>query len=292
MGTVYIAIIMLFRIVQHLFNKRSSRLVGGITEFVSYSAFRQLASSMMGLALILVTGSGFKFDMLTVLISVFSGIMLVASMGCSLFAMQSGTVAITSMFATSGLIIPCVCGIVMFGIPMSAMQWVGIGIFLVSAYMLAMDAKTECCNFSIKTLLLLIGSFLSNGLVMLAQQMFSFYRPEGNVSMFSFLSFGIVGVIMLIASFTMNIKTQNHTRLPRRLVGYGLALSFAVFVINQLAVKAAALVPPAVLFSFINGGSTIIAAIIAFLCFGERLTVKKVAGIIVGIASLIIIKIF
>lgn len=71
---------------------------------------------------------------------------------------------------------------------------------------------------------------------------------------------------------------------------YGAILSIAVFIINQLATISTVLVPPAVLFAFINGGSTIIAAVVAAVCYKEKLTVRSVTGVLVGVAALVIIK--
>ena len=42
----------------------------------------------------------------------------------------------------------------------------------------------------------------------------------------------------------------------------------------------------------INGGATIIATLVAALLYGERLTVRSVAGVLLGILSMIVIKRF
>ena len=67
-------------------------------------------------------------------------------------------------------------------------------------------------------------------------------------------------------------------------------MSVAVFIINQLATLSTAIVPPVILFTFINGGSTIIGAIVAAVCFHEKLTLRSITGIILGVLSMIIIK--
>ena len=46
------------------------------------------------------------------------------------------------------------------------------------------------------------------------------------------------------------------------------------------------------MFTFINGGNTIIAAVMAAIVFKEKLTVKSVLGIVLGIGALVIIKAF
>lgn len=128
---------------------------------------------------------------------------------------------------------------------------------------------------------------------MLSQQMFAAYVPNGDVSVFSFFSFGIPGVaIALYLLIAHKGKKTEESKLSPNVLGLGAVLSAAVFVINQLATLAAAVVSPVVLFTFINGGSTIIGTIVAAVVFKEKLTVKSVAGVLVGVAALITIKAF
>lgn len=136
-----------------------------------------------------------------------------------------------------------------------------------------------------------MGTMLTNGLTMLMQQMFAHYVPDGDVSAFSLFSFGIVGIALLLLSFPLSRKQNEETPpLSKKLLMYGAILSIAVFIINQLATISTVLVPPAVLFAFINGGSTIIAAVVAAVCYKEKLTVRSVTGVLVGVAALVIIK--
>ena len=292
MGTLYISIILVCRVFQHLFSKRASNAVRTKPCFFKYMAFTKVIAAAMGLILILIAGNGFKCDLLTVLISTFSGIMLVLSSACSMLALRSGTVALSSLFGTAGLIVPCIAGIFLFNAPMSWGQWLGVAIFFVAAYLMITSSSKIACKFTFKTFLLLLGVMFTNGFTMLAQQMFTFYVPEGDVSVFSFLSFGIVGIFMIIMAIITSARSE-HTegdKLTPSIMGMALLLAIAVFIINQLAKLSTAFVSQVVLFTFINGGSTIIAAIVAAVCFRERLTVRSVLGIIIGVASMVIIK--
>lgn len=292
MGTFYISIILLCRFAQHLFTKRTSNQIEGLKCFFKYGAFRNILSGLLGLLLILITGAGLSADLPTLLISLFSGLMIAASTGFELVVLKSGTVALSSLFGTAGLLIPCVAGIFLFDKPMSVGQFIGLFLFFVAAYFLISSSSKIYNGFSFKTFLLLLGVMLSNGFTMLAQQMFASYIPNGNVSVFSFLSFSTVGVIMLLASFFIpqSKKNSESSRLTPQLLGFGAILSVAVFIINQLATMAAATISPVILFTFINGGSTIIGAIVAAAVFKEKLTVKSVVGILLGIISLVVIK--
>ena len=292
MGTAYISIILLCRVAQHLCAKRSSNRVDNLSCFFKYGAFRHILSGILGLLLILITGNGFRCDLLTFAISLFSGIMIDASTGLGLAVLKSGTVALSSMFGTAGLLIPCIAGIVLFDKPMSAGQWFGVILLFVAAYFLITSSSKIYSGFSFKTLLLLLGVMLSEGFTMLAQQMFAFYVSEGDVSVFSFLSFGTVGILMLLISFFIPKKQENssNSRLTPELLGLGTVLSVAVFVINQLVTIAAEVVSPVILFTFVNGGSTIIGAVVAAVFFQEKLTLRSIAGIMLGVLSLVIIK--
>lgn len=293
MGTVYIAIILVCRVAQSLCNKQTSEKISNISRFFKYSAFSQLLSAFLALMLILIAQNGFSCNVTTLAISSFSGTMLVLGSWFNILALKNGTIALASMFGTAGILIPCIAGIFLFDTPMSPGQWSGVGLFFLAAYFLISSSSRIYSRFSVKAFFLLLGVMFTNGFTMLAQQMFTFYVPNGDVSVFSFLSFGIVGVFMLIMSLahTETRKAdQEETKLTAKLLCLGTVLSIAVFVINQLATLATALVPPAVLFTFINGGGTIISAIVAALCFHERLTAKSITGIILGVLSMVLVK--
>ena len=293
MGTLYISIILMCRIVQHICGKNESNSIKDISCFIQYCSYSNILSSILGLFLILIAQNGFNFSLSTLLISCFSGIMLAASSGFILAAMKSGTVALSSLFSTAGILVPCIAGIFIFNQPMSYGQWIGMALFFVAAYLLIGSSTKIYSGFSLKTFLFLIGAMLANGLTMLSQQMFTFFVPGGDVSVFSFLSFGIVGVLMLLLTCIPTkgaIKIQY--RLSNKLLILGAISAVAVFIINQLATLSTALVSPAILFAFINGGSTIIAAIVAAICFHEKLTLRSILGITIGVVSLIIIKAF
>lgn len=295
MAGLYIFIILLFRVVQALFNKRSSLEIKNVTMLVGYNSFKNSISAVLGLLLILVAGAGFKIDYLTVLIATFSGLALFFSGFCSIYAMKSGTVSLNSMFGTAGMIIPIVAGVILFDSPIAVMQVFGLVLFFLSAYLLIGASKQVYSNFSYKTFFLLLGSLVANGCTMLAQQMFTRYVPKGDVSVFSFLSFGIIAVLSgVFYAVLANPKKENRveTKLSKTLLICGLALAISVFVINQLATISTKLVSPIILFTFINGGGTIISTIVAAIVYKEKISTKTALGILIGIASLIIIKAF
>ncbi len=289
MGSIYIAVILICRVVQHLCGKTTSNKINNVQTFLQFVSYRSFISGALALLLILFAANGFKCNLPTVLISLMSGICLTASAGFSIYAMKSGTVALTSMFSTAGLIIPVVAGVFLFGKPVSLGQVIGMLLFFCAAFLLISSSKKMYSGFSVKTLLMLLGILLAEGCTMLAQQMFAYYIPDGDVAVFSFFSFSIPAVI--IGAYVL-LKDRKSFHISRELSVLGAAQAGAVFVINQLATLAAALVSPVILFTFINGGSTVIGAVVAALAFREKLTLRTVIGVLLGVSALIIIKMF
>ena len=83
---------------------------------------------------------------------------------------------------------------------------------------------------------------------------------------------------------------ETDTHIPKKILLCGLALSAAVFIISQVSTIAAGILPPIILFPLSNGGSMIICAVVSAAVFKEKLNLKSVLGLILGIASLVIIK--
>lgn len=168
-------------------------------------------------------------------------------------------------------------------------------LFFLSAWLLIKSSENTYNGFNFKTFLLLIGAMLSNGLTMLAQQMYTHYVPGGNISLFSFLSFGAVTIFGVPTALSMGRSEKNtdlDKNISKTLYICGFALAVAVFVINQFATSLTALLPPVFLFTFINGGGTIISTLVAAVMYKEKLSLYSILGVIIGLSSMTIIKLF
>lgn len=291
----YFLIILLLRLPQNLFNKRSSGIVKGAPAYFAYGAYRYLLSGGMALVLLLFAGGFSGVSLKALAISAIGAVALGSNLFFGLEALKSGAMVLASMAGSAGLLLPCVFGIFMFDEPMSLMQLFGILLLIFSGWLLIGYSKKLKGSFTPRTMLLLIGSMLSNGFTMVAQKMFSKYLPDVSVSVFSFLAFGLVGVGMcvgLVPQLTKKEKREEIKKLPKALWFYGAGLSTILLIINQLATIAAKVIPSAIMFPINDGGATIITALTGAVVFKEKLTARSVAGLVLGIAALIVINLF
>lgn len=291
---LFLAVILLLRFPQSFCSKKTSALVNNGLSYFLYGTYSYLLAALAALALLIFNGAK-GFGPAAVGISALGALALAANLYCSMEALKNGVMVLASIFGSAGLLIPCIGGIFLFDEPMNAMQFVGIALLIFSGWLLIGYSKSQKGTFSLKTFLLLLGCMLSNGTIMVAQKMFSKFLPNADASIFSFLSFGLVGIGMavgLVFQISTKEKRSEIPLLPKKLFLYATISSVALLAINQLATIAGRVVPSAVMFPINDGGATIVSALTAAVFFKEKLNVRSVAGLLIGIASLVIINLF
>lgn len=291
---IFLIIILLLRVPQNFSSKKTSGLVTNSQSYFLYGTYSYTLAGLIAFVMLLFDGmSGFSLP--AVGISALGAVSLAVSLFCSIEALKSGVMVLAAMAGSAGLLLPCIAGIFMFNEPMKPMQFIGIALLIFSGWLLIGYSKEQTGSFTPRTLLLLIGSMLSNGSVMLAQKMFSKYLPDTSVSIFSFLTFGLIGIGMFIGLVPSLLSQSGRAKIaavPKPVFLYGTISSIILLAINQLATLAGRNVPSAIMFPINDGGATIITAITAALFFKEKLTVRSVCGLILGIGSLIVINLF
>ena len=291
---IFLIIILLLRVPQNFSSKKTSGLVTNSQSYFLYGTYSYTLAGLIAFVMLLFDGmSGFSLP--AVGISALGAVSLAVSLFCSIEALKSGVMVLAAMASSAGLLLPCIAGIFMFNEPMKPMQFIGIALLIFSGWLLIGYSKEQTGSFTPRTLLLLIGSMLSNGSVMLAQKMFSKYLPDTSVSIFSFLTFGLIGIGMFIGLVPSLLSQSGRAKIaavPKPVFLYGTNSSIILLAINQHATLAGRNVPSAIMFPINDGGATIITAITAAIFFKEKLTVRSVCGLILGIGSLIVINLF
>lgn len=93
-------------------------------------------------------------------------------------------------------------------------------------------------------------------------------------------------------AFVLLPQKKEQTKLLPKVYLFALFLAVAVFLINQFATLSTPLINPAILFAFINGGSTVISVIVGAVLYKEKLNARTIVGIVLGVSSLVLLKVF
>ncbi len=291
---IFIALIMLMRVLQSLYSKKAAMILpDGIRPYISYVAVSKLFAAGFAFASIVFDMRFSGINAQTILIASCSGISLSLGSFCSVKALTSGTIALNSIFSTAGMILPIILSAVFFDESITVVQCICIAVLLAALAMVISASRDMTQGFSVKSLMYLFGSFFTNGMVAFFQKLFGHLQPEGNVSMFSLLTFLIPATMMeivLLCIKPQKDQTKEKAKLPKRILLYATILAFAVFIIQQFVTILTPIMSSAVLFTWVNGGATIIAAIVGWAVYKEKLTVKSGIGMALGIAAMVFIK--
>lgn len=290
---LWVVSILLLRVVQQITGKYQSIWFPKNTNcIVKLFAYSGMVSSLPALVLVLWKKE-FSIESTTILTASCSGLALFWSILCSLKAIRNGTMVLSAVCNAAGIVIVCLFSMIVYGEPMSAVQWLGIAILLVATFLMGSTSKMIHPSFDAKTVLWLVGAFLGNGITMLMQTVYSRHTGGADISFFSLLTFLIPSLALTVVMFLIpDDEKQSEEKLsPRLLIVTGIA-ALAVFAVNQLVTMAAYNTNPALLFGFANCGNTIVAALVAATMFREKITWKSAVGIVLAVFSLIAIKIF
>lgn len=331
---IYIGIIMLMRVAQSILNKKTSNMIPrNAVGYLKYTVYYQgvagaIAGAVMAISLLIGRTPVESFGA-TLLYASISGIALGVSCVLGKYLLCITTLALSSIFGTAGLLVPAVASIFLFGETMTWYQWIAVVVFMIGAYLLIGNSKKIYKKFTAKTLLLLLLYFALNGVTMLMQKVFGMRVPDGNTSMFSFITFAAgvavaavaLGIFALCSArvakrsaneyvsgtdrvsaieqtpdltedrFRFIVTDRKASKLPPFLYLYGACLAVAVFLINQLATLSTPLISSVVLFTLINGGATVISALVGAIMYKEKLSVKGIIGLVLGIGALVLVQV-
>lgn len=281
-------IIACMRVVQAVCNKKVSTTVVNGKEVFAYGSFYQLMAAVLSFLYLCVIGfQGFNFE--TFLCAFGTAVFLAIGLLAELEAIKGAPIAVCTICSMGGLFVPCIAGIFLFGEPMGIVQWFALLLFLLGVYLLG-SVKEKRERFTGKTILMLLFSFFSNGMVMVWQKYFAVMVPDGNVAMFSFLMF-LSSAMFLIVCLIYQIlvdKDEKVCRLPGKIYGYGMALAVALFLINYLVTELAGRMSSVTLYTISSFITIAISAIVGAVGFHEKITVKKLLGLCIGAIAIIL----
>lgn len=310
---LYISIIMVMRVAQSFFSKKNATTLhkNGVS-YVKYTAYYQAVAGFFALVLFLIellSGASVSGVGETFVYAIISGIALAISSTLGIYILCQGTMVLSSLFATAGLIVPTVASIFLYKEYIVWYQWIALIVFMMGAFFLAGGSKKVYGKFTISQLLVLTLNLILSGTTMLMQKMFGMNVEGGNVSLFSLLSFLSSALIFILIlpimqalknkattqpqedKFSLYPATPEQGKITKPSFLYGLILALAVFLVNQLSTISTPLIEAVVLFAIICGGATIISALVGAIVYKEKITWRTVVGLILGIGSLILLKI-
>lgn len=201
---------------------------------------------------------------------------------------EATSVAFMTLCHAAGMIVPCLLGHFLWAEKLSFLS--GLGIFLtVAAIVLLKDAVGDNKKLNAKGILYGMVTLLTSAGVMVAQKCMGVYFPEESPGLYNLIAFA--GTALILCPLVKPQEFRKETRKVKRTVGIcALGSACALAIISIVMTSLASNVPSVILFPLFNGTGIILVCVVSALVFREKLTAKKLAGLLAGLVGLYMIN--
>lgn len=229
----------------------------------------------------------------------FGGILGVAFFGFIIMydkAIKNGPLSITAFVFSISSAIPIIVSAIVFKETISALQIVGFAVIALSLYFISFANShrrtTEKRQFSRKWLLYTCVGFAFNACTMLTNKFFGKTVESGSIYQYIFTAF----LVSAILSLTLYIPKETRNNVKNIGVDrWFIILAIAVAVANAIGNGATAILggvlDGSVLFSISGAVSVLISSLVSIFLFDEKLNVKSIVGLGLGIIAIVLISI-
>ncbi|MCQ2385879.1 MAG: EamA family transporter [Clostridia bacterium] len=279
-GTVY-------NVVKGMFAKNKERSGADFMLFTGISCF---AAAVLMLGAFILRGCAFP-DAFTVLLGIVFGVAIAVSGYYVVTANAHGSVTVTGMFINLQLFIPTLFGVIAYSQPVSVWKWLFIGALFVATYFCIcprFDKKPE----AIWIVYCLIAIVFDGGVGVL-QQIQQNSSSKELWPAFLLVAMLFAGISCFLLSLLMRkIEKKDFSMVNRSDVWFALITGIGYGGIHILNLLLSGILPSAVFFPAVNGGTLLLVALCEAWFFKEKLSLTQYLGIAGGLVSIVLIGMF
>lgn len=208
---------------------------------------------------------------------------------CYIKAMTCGSVSMTVLLVNLSMIIPVITSVAIFDENLTGTKILGL-ILTIIALTISIDRNEKSEN-SKKWFLLSALSFLLNGGLAVTQQIFGKTVWKDESTAFVAWSYIIATILSLMIYLLLKFKGKNTTfKIKPSVLGIGLSIGVILGAFQLLNTKAIATIDGLLLFPFYNGGTLILSYFFSIFFLKDKLKIKQIISIIIGIFAIIFIN--
>ena len=231
-----------------------------------------------------VVSSGFKLSFSAEFIpySIGFGLAYACAMFGNVLSLKLGSLALTSLVTSYSLLIPTLYGMIFLKEPISVLGYIGIVLLIISIFLL--NAKKESVTITMKWVIVVGLTFVTNGLCSTVQKMEQLAFDGGYKNEFMIVALAIAAALLFVMGLFQkgDLKTEAKLGL-RTAIPNGLANG----IVNFLVMVLTGLISNAILFPSISAGGIVLSWILATFVYKEKLSKAQLVGYVIGIASVI-----
>ncbi len=242
----------------------------------TYNFYMLVVTFLITAAIGIPTWNGLSLPAL--ILAVFYGVFLVLSQVFLIRAMNLGDTSVSTLFYSSGFLIPIFASVVLYDEKVSVWQGIGVLLMLIS-FLVTVKKKEKAAT--LKWFLFIVIALLCNGILGTMQKVFGMspYRDQQSAFMIVCTFVGMITAFLFMPKRNLTLPTKGFLKTA---AGSGLTLG----IVNAINVYVSGVLPGVIVFPCVNGGGVIASAILARIIIGEKITLKQKIGIAIGVTAI------
>ena len=249
------------------------------------SSVFNLNKTLSGFAVFLLWGliQGLSFHWPTILFAAGYGIFLCVSMHTGFRALAIGPMALTSILASFSLLVPFFFGVFFWQEPLTVFGILGMGLLLLSIVFI--NGK-KASGLSFRWFLYALATLLTNGVCSVIQKYHQMQYPAQYRT--EFMVFALLSVWILL---WLSRLPKHREEAPFSFNLHGLLSGMLNGAANYIVLFLSATENASVLFPIVSVANIAAVWLVGLLFFKEKLTVLQTVGLVLGVASIFLLKI-
>lgn len=257
-----------------------------------YSAFSfNFITALVTIIVLLCWGGTFSISLTTALLGAGYGVLMVLSGGLTIVAFQKGPMSLSNVVICFSTVLTALSGKIFWGEQLFISQIIGIVLMLIS-FIFIPSRNSQERKASISWFILCIFLMFCSCGIGLFQKIHQASNYKLELKGFLTTAFIVVAVVSLIISLIMGRKNafsvilNQNKKINVKPIITMIIVGATTGVVHRLNLYLAGVIPSAIFFPVVNGGSIILCTIAAFIIFKEKLQKLQWIGLIVGIIAL------
>ncbi len=271
-------------------NLYSKKYISNNQERLFYCIVTQ---SVTVVSLIVLSGFSFKCSLYTFVMAILFGFLITLQSVMSLNALAIGLWSYTAVLGSFSTVITAFSGYLFWNEKLPPVKIFGV-ILMTVCVILSVSKEKETKKTSLKWLLYVLMSSISNACIGLLQKTHQKSEYKGELSQFLIVAFIVATIFSVISFFSAGIvcKKSNDTEktikkgILRPILICGMLLvGICAALNNEFNLYLSGVMDSAVFFPMVNGGGLILSIVVSVIAFREKLSAKQWGGIFMGVVA-------
>ncbi|WP_455381765.1 EamA family transporter [Salinispira pacifica] len=257
----------------------------------SYYLFNVAYLLPVVLILALTGGSLESPALLTIVLGSLFGAVFVGATLSYMKAMETGPMSFASLFFSLGLLLPVLAGVLFWGESATALQLIGLLLLVVTLYLISGSSVSRTGSVDLRWALFTGAAFIGNGAVLTIMKEHQILLHGRQIREFLMIAFLVAAGLSGILLFVQKGRGES-TRHMGRSVFLFIAAAAAVTTAfgNVLNLYLSTRISGVIQFPVVNGGVVLISSALSFILYRERIAVRGISGLVLGVAALVLVS--